>query len=35
MTLLDNVDMLFATTTKNEEEVMEMLSEYLNNMYFA
>ena len=35
MTLLDNVDLLFATSNKSEEEVMERLSDYLNNMYFC
>lgn len=35
MTLLDNVDKLFATSTELEDEVMKQLSEYLNNMYFA
>lgn len=35
MTLLDNVDQLFATSTELEDEVMKQLGEYLNNMYFA
>ena len=35
MTFFESAEILFATSSKSEEDAMSRLSEYLNNMYFA
>lgn len=35
MKLLDAADILFTTSSEQEDDVMQQLDEYLNNMYFA